>query len=178
MNRKEQNSIMDRHNQIIAQILTRFRNMVLAATEKLPRTSIIPQASLNTMTMEQETAALIAEVENLLALNREIKTLWMRGPLRKPGDAAEQAREKELDQQAAKVAELQNHLIAMHNEAAKKMPGRQPASASASTAQEKKKKKEEEEQDGDRGVGGGRGSDVRVKIEDGGNGGARVKQEN
>ncbi|KAI3337211.1 hypothetical protein HD806DRAFT_475994 [Xylariaceae sp. AK1471] len=135
MNRKEQNTLMDRHNKIMAAILTRFRNMVLAATEPLPTAAAIPQASLNAMTMNNEVSALIKEVENLLALNREIKQLWIAGPLRKPGDADEQNRERELDEKASQVSKLYNTLVELENETAKKISAQQ-ASASASASEE------------------------------------------
>ncbi|KAH7037870.1 uncharacterized protein B0I36DRAFT_72308 [Microdochium trichocladiopsis] len=109
--RKEQNSILDRHNRMIAQILTRFRNMVMAATEPLPRDgAIIETAALNSMTMETETQALITEIQNLLTLNREIKALWIKGPLRRTGE--DDAREAELDRKAELVADLFNQAMA------------------------------------------------------------------
>ncbi len=52
-------NLLDRHNRIMAAILTRFRNMVLAATEPLPAAAAIPQASLNAMTMNNEVSALV-----------------------------------------------------------------------------------------------------------------------
>jgi len=111
--RKEQNSILDRHNRMIAQILTRFRNMVMAATEPLPRDgAIVETATLNSMTMETETQALITEIQNLLTLNREIKALWIKGPLRGTGEDA--AREAELDRKAELVTDLFNQAMAQH----------------------------------------------------------------
>lgn len=52
-------TLLDRHNKIMAAILTRFRNMVGAATDPLPTAAAIPQASLTTMTMNNETTALV-----------------------------------------------------------------------------------------------------------------------
>ncbi|KAJ1335341.1 Surfeit locus protein 5 subunit 22 of Mediator complex [Microdochium nivale] len=109
--KKGENSILDRHNRMIAQILTRFRNMVMAATEPLPRDgAIVETATLNSMTMETETQALITEIQNLLTLNREIKALWIKGALRKPGDDA--AREAELDRKAELATDLFNQVMA------------------------------------------------------------------
>ncbi|KAI1306372.1 hypothetical protein F5Y03DRAFT_140604 [Xylaria venustula] len=116
---------VDRHNRIMAAILTRFRNMVLAATEPLPTAGAIPQASLNAMTMNNEVSALIKEVQNLLSLSREIKQLWIAGPLRKPGDASEKNREKEIDEKAAQVSKLHNILVELQNETAKKSAAQQ-----------------------------------------------------
>ncbi|KAJ8119260.1 hypothetical protein ONZ43_g3755 [Nemania bipapillata] len=117
----------DRHNKIMAAILTRFRNIVMAATEPLPKSAAIAQASLNTMTMNNEVSALIKEIENLLVLTREIKTLWIVGPLRKPGDASEKIREKELDENAAKVSKLYDTLVELEAENARRRnPAQQP----------------------------------------------------
>ncbi|KAI0115894.1 hypothetical protein GGR51DRAFT_502506 [Nemania sp. FL0031] len=129
MNRKEQNTLMDRHNKIMAAILTRFRNMVAAAAEPLPDAAIIPQAALNAMTMESEASALIKEVENLLALTREIKQLWIVGPLRKPGNADEKNREKELDEKAHIVSKLHGNLVELQYEIARKRSVAQQALA-------------------------------------------------
>ncbi|KAI2642721.1 hypothetical protein GGS21DRAFT_486546 [Xylaria nigripes] len=112
-------NLLDRHNKIMAEILTRFRNMVVAATEPLPTAAAIPQASLNAMTMNNEVSALIKEVENLLALNREIKQLWIAGPLRKARDADEESREKEIDERATRVSRLYNALMEMANDTAR-----------------------------------------------------------
>ncbi|OTA60752.1 hypothetical protein K449DRAFT_383482 [Hypoxylon sp. EC38] len=114
MNRKEHSNILDRHNRAIAQILARFRNMIMAATAPIPQTgNIIEQAALNRMTMETETAALISEVQGLLAITREIKALWIRGPLRQPGE--DSSREAEIDKQAETVTRLYDQALAMRN---------------------------------------------------------------
>ena len=54
---------------MIAQILTRFRNMVMAATEPLPRDgAIVETATLNSMTMETETQALVCDLSSSSSL--------------------------------------------------------------------------------------------------------------
>ncbi|KAI1125047.1 hypothetical protein F5Y10DRAFT_15053 [Nemania abortiva] len=120
MNRKDQNTLMDRHNKMMAAILTRYRNMVGAATEPLPKSTSIPQASLNAMTMNNEASALIKEIENLLALTREIKQLWIAGPLRKPGDADEENRQKEMDEKAHRISKLHSDIVDLQYENAKR----------------------------------------------------------
>ncbi len=200
-------NLLDRHNRIMAAILTRFRNMVLAATEPLPAAAAIPQASLNAMTMNNEVSALVCtspltpllkvlasaiissplllylllsipvflthsfplpsihatrvpylpgatlhfhvpylhsktpcgrltslwaqikEVQNLLALSREIKKLWIAGPLRKPGDADEKNREKEIDEKAAQVSKLYNILVDLESQTRKSTAQQAPATA-------------------------------------------------
>jgi hypothetical protein len=62
-------NILDEHNRAIAQILTRFRNMVIAATEQLPASgAVIEHASLNRMTMETESNALVRTFLSLIPL--------------------------------------------------------------------------------------------------------------
>lgn len=53
----------------------------------------------------------IAEVQNLLALSREIKSLWIQGPLRKPGE--NDARLAEIDQKAVTVSEQLDQVLDM-----------------------------------------------------------------
>ncbi|OTA97719.1 hypothetical protein M434DRAFT_391651 [Hypoxylon sp. CO27-5] len=134
MNRKEHSNILDRHNRAIAQILARFRNMIMAATAPIPQTgNIIEQAALNRMTMETETAALISEVQGLLAITREIKALWIRGPLRQPGE--DSSREAEIDKQAETVTRLYDQALAMRDMAIRReAAARAQGGAGSSTA--------------------------------------------
>ncbi|RYP73357.1 hypothetical protein DL769_004230 [Monosporascus sp. CRB-8-3] len=121
--------LLDRHNRTVAQILTRFRNVIGAATEPLPREgAVLEHAALNRFTMQTEMAALITEVQNLLALNREIKALWIRGPLRKPGE--NDGLDAEIDRKSAAVADLYQKAMDMFEEK-KKAEARAGASSSA-----------------------------------------------
>lgn len=79
----------------------------------------------------------IKEVENLLALTREIKQLWIAGPLRKPGDADEQTRERKLDEQAHHVSNLYNELVALQIENENKQRIARQARAAAAAAASK-----------------------------------------
>ncbi|KAH6654663.1 hypothetical protein BKA67DRAFT_565909 [Truncatella angustata] len=112
--KKEQDTLLDRHNKAMAAILRRFLNMTKAATAPIPKEGALDNEALNQMRMETETNALITEIQNLLVITREIKALWIKGPLRKPGeDAAQQA---ELDAKALRVQELYNALMAQRTE--------------------------------------------------------------
>ncbi|ORY63354.1 uncharacterized protein BCR38DRAFT_436651 [Pseudomassariella vexata] len=106
---KKGQDLMARHNLCIKEILDRFLKMMLAATDELPHEATIESAMLNSMKMESETAALINEIQNLLMISREIKALWIRGPLNPPSEHTEQ--EKELDVQAEMVQGLYNQAI-------------------------------------------------------------------
>ncbi|KAI1172179.1 hypothetical protein F4777DRAFT_524974 [Nemania sp. FL0916] len=126
---RESSTILDRHNKTMASILTHFRNMVLAATEPLPTSAAIPQASLNTMTMNNEVSAMIKDVEDLLALTRELKQLWIAGPLRKPGDADEKNLDKEIQNRITKIAENCNLLEELDTKVSQKVAAEQTSIA-------------------------------------------------
>jgi hypothetical protein len=53
----------------------------------------------------------ISEIENLLQLSREMKMLWIMGPLRTPGE--DEAQQADLDAKAQRVRELYNQVMAM-----------------------------------------------------------------
>ncbi|RYP42989.1 hypothetical protein DL770_011910 [Monosporascus sp. CRB-9-2] len=122
-------NLLDRHNRTVAQILTRFRNIIKAATEPLPREgAVLEHAALNRFTMQTEMAALITEIQNLLALNREIKALWIRGPLRKPGE--NDGLDAEIDRKSVAVADMYQKVMDMFEEK-KKAEARAGAGASS-----------------------------------------------
>ncbi|KAI0129073.1 hypothetical protein BJ170DRAFT_358935 [Xylariales sp. AK1849] len=151
--REKQESILDRHNIAIAQIMKRFLNMVVAATEPITKDTTLEAAMLNSMTMETETAALLTEVRNLLGINREIKALWVKGPLRKPGEDA--SRQAELDKKAEVVQDLYNQLMAMREQQMKEKAQRE---ADTGEGERFEKKKGEAEGSG----GQGRGEEMSI----------------
>lgn len=56
-------NILDRHDQAIASILRRFRDMMLVATEALPSQAIIEGAALNRMALETQSSALVSPLQ-------------------------------------------------------------------------------------------------------------------
>ncbi|KAI1212154.1 uncharacterized protein F4807DRAFT_414894 [Annulohypoxylon truncatum] len=116
MNRRDSSNLLDRHNVAIAKILSCFRNIVTASTASIPEDgNTVEHASSTSFTMQMQTAALISEIEGLLAINRELKSLWMRGPLRQPGE--DDGREAVIDAQARSVAHLYDQALAMRDAA-------------------------------------------------------------
>lgn len=109
--RKEPDSILYRQEVTTTIILKRFLNMAVAATEPISETATLEKAAANRMTMETETAALVQEIENLLTINREIKALWIRGPIRKPGEG--QGREEQLERQTDVLEKMYNDVVVM-----------------------------------------------------------------
>ncbi|KAI5863287.1 hypothetical protein GGS23DRAFT_597042 [Durotheca rogersii] len=158
--RANHSTILDRHNRTIAQILTRFRNIMAAATEPLPRDGpIIERAALNRLTMETETAALITEIEGLLAISREIKTLWIRGPLHPPAGAASSSSAaggpsaEDIDRTAERVTHLYDQVLAMRDAAMRKQS--RAAAVAREMEEEQQKKKRQQNQGQGQGQGDG-----------------------
>ncbi|CAN8096794.1 unnamed protein product [Discula destructiva] len=75
-------SLMFREGETIAEILQAYHALVLIATDRITNKASIGHAAHNSMAMQLETQRLIKGVENLLALTRRIRELWVVGPLR------------------------------------------------------------------------------------------------
>ncbi|KAK8122613.1 hypothetical protein PG984_011283 [Apiospora sp. TS-2023a] len=112
------NTILDRHEKAIADILKRFLNMVVAATEPIDEGYTPEKASLNQMQMETETAALVKAIENLLGITREIRRLWMTGPLVSVATAESRDRERDvaIDAKVERVLTLFNQWLPLRLE--------------------------------------------------------------
>ncbi|KAK8072658.1 hypothetical protein PG996_006006 [Apiospora saccharicola] len=112
------NTILDRHEKAIADILKRFLNMVVAATEPIDEGYTPEKASLNQMQMETETAALVKAIENLLGITREIRRLWMTGPLVSVATAESRDRERNvaIDAKVERVLTLFNQWLPLRLE--------------------------------------------------------------
>ncbi|KAK7962106.1 uncharacterized protein PG986_002931 [Apiospora aurea] len=104
---------LDRHEKAIADILKRFLNMVVAATEPIDEGYTPEKASLNQMQMETETAALVKAIENLLQLTREIRRLWITSPLRSATTADRENKERDaaIDAKTERICTLINQWI-------------------------------------------------------------------
>ncbi|KAH8902515.1 hypothetical protein BR93DRAFT_972581 [Coniochaeta sp. PMI_546] len=84
-------SLRDREERLIAEILANFRNLVMLATEPIGSSASAGQAAYSSMAMEIETKGLIKSAEDLLQLTRLLRELWIIGPLRKPGEGEREA---------------------------------------------------------------------------------------
>ncbi|TVY34938.1 hypothetical protein LSUB1_G005898 [Lachnellula subtilissima] len=99
-------SLTDREERAIANMLTRFRNLVqLAAMQKDDKGDSATQevAATQAFALEVESAALVRGAEDLLRLSRELKELWLFGPLRGIGEGEGEGK---IDEDAARVEEL------------------------------------------------------------------------
>ncbi|KAF4580884.1 surfeit locus protein 5 subunit 22 of mediator complex domain-containing protein [Ophiocordyceps camponoti-floridani] len=88
-------NLMDIHNRLIADVLTRYRTLMMLATIQAEgdRNNATPEAvAVTGISMKMEFDGLYSSIKELLALSRRIKELWVFGPL---GDGDPGRREKE-----------------------------------------------------------------------------------
>ncbi|KAJ5964830.1 uncharacterized protein N7479_004706 [Penicillium vulpinum] len=98
--------LLDRVDYDISQLLQRFENIVAIAANKFDGTSHV-DAAVEAFQIDVESTALIRAAEDLLALSRLMKELWLFGPLDTLGEDERdvQRREKlEEDIQAIQAA--------------------------------------------------------------------------
>jgi len=108
------NSLIYREQKAVADLLTRFKNIVsLAALPEGPDGESLEVAAGQSVQMEVETAAMISAAEDLLKLTREMKELWLFGPLRELGEGEE---EGQMAGDAKKVGEKLDALFKIQNE--------------------------------------------------------------
>ncbi|KAM0324432.1 hypothetical protein ACHAQA_008214 [Verticillium albo-atrum] len=113
MDRNQDNAnLLDTHNRLIADILSRFRSLTMLATIQAEGASrnVDPQTiAVTGMSMQMEFEGLNGSVKELLALSRRLKELWLFGRL---GDEDEQAKAQaeQLDKDVVRVAELVNSI--------------------------------------------------------------------
>ncbi|KAM4057239.1 surfeit locus protein 5 subunit 22 of mediator complex domain-containing protein [Hirsutella rhossiliensis] len=107
-------NLMDIHNRLIADVLTRYRTLMMLATVQAEgeRNNATPETmAVAGISMKMEFDGLYSSIKELLALSRRIKELWVFGPLGK-GDPDHQAREAQLDRDVAQVSSLLNGIEA------------------------------------------------------------------
>ncbi|KAH8898243.1 hypothetical protein GQ53DRAFT_759513 [Thozetella sp. PMI_491] len=95
-------NLLDREQRIIADILSHFRNMVFHATEKVDNAASTGQASYHSFAMELMTQSLTQSTEDLLQLTRQLRELWVVGPLQLPDDGDNEA-EKNIDKEVMDI---------------------------------------------------------------------------
>lgn len=80
----------------------------------MPAPSPQNETSSEDLELTQHPPSQISEIENLLQINREMKMLWIMGPLRTPGE--DEAQQAELDAKARRVRDLYNQVMAQQLE--------------------------------------------------------------
>ncbi|TAQ87710.1 hypothetical protein B7494_g3956 [Chlorociboria aeruginascens] len=101
-------SIADREERAIAALLTRFKNLVDLAAAPPDDGATKEVAAAQAFQMEVESGALVRAAEDLLQLTRELKEMWLFGPLRGIGDGEG---EGSMTEDSKKVGELVNSLL-------------------------------------------------------------------
>ncbi|CZS93493.1 uncharacterized protein RAG0_03776 [Rhynchosporium agropyri] len=96
-------SLVDREERAVAALLTRFKALVTLAAEPTPDGATKEASAAHGLQMEVESSALVRATEDLLQLTRELKELWLFGPLRniKEGEG-----EGQMDEDSQRVGEL------------------------------------------------------------------------
>jgi len=78
-------ALHERHRFLVSELLTRFQNIIKLAP--MPEREVTKEAvATQAFQMKVETGALIKAAEDLLKLSRELKELWLFGPLRELGE--------------------------------------------------------------------------------------------
>ncbi|KAK3936523.1 hypothetical protein QBC46DRAFT_394912 [Diplogelasinospora grovesii] len=104
-------NLLDRENKIIADILSGFRGLMMHAAEKVDNTASAGQAAYNSMAIEIHMNGLIKSTEDLLQLTRQLRELWVVGPLKRPreGDTeAEESMRKDISAVSSLLGRLRN----------------------------------------------------------------------
>ncbi|KAG6260336.1 hypothetical protein E4U48_008419 [Claviceps purpurea] len=105
-------NIWDIHNRLVADILTRYRTLMMLATVQAEgeQHNATPEAmAVTRISMKLEFEGLSSSIKELLTLSRKIKELWIFGPLGQ-GTPEKKAMEARIDANVAEVAELMNGL--------------------------------------------------------------------
>ncbi|TQN66525.1 hypothetical protein CSHISOI_08920 [Colletotrichum shisoi] len=107
---RDSSNLLDTHNRLIADVLSRFRMLTMLATIQAEgeRKNAEPQTvAVTGMSMQMEFEGLHTSIKDLLALSRRLKELWLFGKLgRGEGDARIQADKLQAD--VVRCAELLN----------------------------------------------------------------------
>jgi len=101
-------SLVDREERAIAALLTRFKNLISLAAEPAEDGATLEVAAAQSFQMEVETNAMVQAVEDLLRLTRELKEMWLFGPLREIGEGEG---EGSMDEDSKKVGEMVRELL-------------------------------------------------------------------
>ncbi|CZR67263.1 uncharacterized protein PAC_17162 [Phialocephala subalpina] len=110
-------SLIDREGNAIAEMLKRFHNLVRLAATPVEDGATKEVAAAQAFQMNAESAALVRGAEELLQLTRELKEMWLFGPLRgiKEGEG-----EGKMDEDSVKVGEMVEALLKKTSEGSPK----------------------------------------------------------
>ncbi|KID68107.1 hypothetical protein MAN_02963, partial [Metarhizium hybridum] len=106
------NAAQDNHNRLVADILTRYRTLMMLATVQAEgeRSNATPETmAVSGISMKMEFDGLNSSIKDLLSLSRKIKELWVFGPLGQ-GDPDRKAKDAQIEDDVALVSGLLNGL--------------------------------------------------------------------
>ncbi|EHA51793.1 hypothetical protein MGG_16681 [Pyricularia oryzae 70-15] len=110
MDRGQNSSLMDRHQAAITDITKHFGELVIGLSSPITAEDAdTATSSQQAMRMQLESNALIASIEHLLSLTRQVRELWLVGPLLKPGEG-ERAADGQIDEQVESMTHILNQL--------------------------------------------------------------------
>ncbi|CEJ82106.1 hypothetical protein VHEMI02194 [[Torrubiella] hemipterigena] len=112
-------NLMDTHNRLVADILTRYRSLMMLATNQAEggRNNANPETvSVTGISMQMEFDGLNSSMKELLTLSRRIKELWVFGPLGQE-DTDRKVQEDQIERDVAQVSGLLNTVDAMRMKA-------------------------------------------------------------
>ncbi|KAJ4290014.1 hypothetical protein N0V88_006815 [Collariella sp. IMI 366227] len=78
------NNLLERKNILIAQVMTAFRDLVNTAAAPVDSTASTGQAAYSSLAIETGMTGIIKSTEDLLTLTRQLRELWIVGPLKAP----------------------------------------------------------------------------------------------
>ncbi|KAH8671995.1 hypothetical protein BGZ60DRAFT_25202 [Tricladium varicosporioides] len=104
---------LDREQRGVAEMLDRFMKLVSLASMKDDdkngvSSAVKEHAAAQGLAMEVESAALVKTAQDLLQLTRELKELWLFGPLREIGEGEG---EGSMDIDSVKVGEMADKIL-------------------------------------------------------------------
>ncbi|KAL7792445.1 hypothetical protein V8C37DRAFT_380330 [Trichoderma ceciliae] len=107
-------NLMDIHNRLVADILTRYRTLMMLTTVQAEqdRNNANPEAmAVAGISIKMEFDGMYNSIKEFLSLSRKIKELWIFGPLGTE-DEDRKAKEEQLDKDVNRVSELLNQMEA------------------------------------------------------------------
>lgn len=100
--------LIDRKERLVAELLTRFKNLVTLACSPREGGAGKEVAAAQAFHMEVESTALIRATEDLHRLVRQLKEMWLFGPLKGVGEGEDEGK---IDEDSVRVGELLESLI-------------------------------------------------------------------
>ncbi|KAF4996590.1 hypothetical protein FDECE_12379 [Fusarium decemcellulare] len=101
-------NLMDTHNRLIADVLTRYLDLMRLATIQAEgeRSNSNPETiAVAGISMKMQFEGLYASIKELLTLSRKIKELWVFGPVNQ-NDPQQQAKDDRIDRDVSEVSRL------------------------------------------------------------------------